>query len=142
MFVTTQDDEYQDVYSWALIASAQDIAKWRRLAAEAVARLGGDREAQVLASLGVSELLSNIIKHVPDKACRLAVRAMDAWVYVHVFDTSRQVPAMTRPSWDAESGRGLWLLNSMVPTWGYECRADGKAVWFRVPLVRKVEVAA
>lgn len=137
MFVTTQDAEDQDVYSWALTASAQDIARWRRLTAEAITGLGGDREAEVLASLGVSELLSNVVKHVPDKACRLAVRAVDAWVYVHLYDTSRQVPAMTRPAWDAESGRGLRLLNSMVPTWGYECRADGKAVWFRVPLARK-----
>ncbi|WBB63542.1 ATP-binding protein [Streptomyces sp. WMMC500] len=134
MKATAENTEGHAARAWNVTAEAQAIEQWRNAAAAATAELGGDADAVAIVRLGVSELLSNVAKHAEDKTCRLTVRVEETWVYVHVYDTSRQAPALTTPAWDAESGRGLWLLNSMVTDWGYECRADGKAVWFRAPL--------
>ncbi|WP_368732968.1 ATP-binding protein [Streptomyces alkaliphilus] len=130
-----EEAEEQKSYEWDLTVEVRELATWRRLVTGVVARLGGDEEAGRIAGIGLSELLGNVIKHVQNRACRLVIRAVGAWVYIHLHDTSHRVPAMTTPAWDAESGRGLWLLNSMVGEWGYTCRAEGKDVWFRVPLV-------
>jgi anti-sigma regulatory factor (Ser/Thr protein kinase) len=134
MKVTADNAEVHSARAWHVTAEARTIERWRNAAAAATAEMGGDADAVAVVRLGVSELLSNVVKHAEDKTCRLTVRVDEKWVYVHVDDTSRQAPALTTPTWDAESGRGLWLLNSMVTDWGYDCRADGKAVWFRAPL--------
>ncbi|MFF0723378.1 ATP-binding protein [Streptomyces sp. NPDC004134] len=134
MKVTAENAEGRSARAWHVTAEARTIERWRTAAAAATADMGGDADAVAVVRLGVSELLSNVAIHAGDKTCRLTVRVDEGWVYVHVYDTSRQAPALTTPVWDAESGRGLWLLNSPVADWGYECRADGKAVWFRVPL--------
>ncbi|WP_326797992.1 ATP-binding protein [Streptomyces sp. NBC_01808] len=134
MKVTADNAEGHSARAWRLTAEARTIERWRNAAAAATADFGGDADAVAVVRLGVSELLANVAEHAGNKTCRLTVRVDEGWVYIHVYDTSRQAPALTTPSWDAESGRGLWLLNSMVADWGYECREDGKAVWFRAPL--------
>jgi anti-sigma regulatory factor (Ser/Thr protein kinase) len=142
MIVATQCIEDGDGYTWALTASPKDIERWRAVAAETVAMLGGDQGAVALARLGVSELLSNVVKHVSDPQCLLVIGREGDRFRVTVHDRSTEAPAVTVPGWDAESGRGLWLLREMVRDWGYSYVSGGKAVWFRSPLVSMSEVAA
>jgi anti-sigma regulatory factor (Ser/Thr protein kinase) len=119
---------------WELVVRAADIALWRDEVATAVAGLGGDRNAVYLARLAVSELLGNVVKHVSDPRCRLVVEQDGSDVCIQVCDRSKAVPAVADPSWDAESGRGLRLLQEVVPDWGYVCFPDGKSVWVRLSL--------
>ncbi|MCK1796908.1 ATP-binding protein [Streptomyces sp. XM4193] len=127
-------DERRD-FSRELVAQPSGIEFWRRQVAHLVRELGGDPGAVAVARLGVSELLSNVCKHVGDRRCRLEVEREGAGVCVRLFDRSPQVPAVRVPRWDAEEGRGLWLLREMADALGYTCVPDGKWVWFRCLLV-------
>jgi anti-sigma regulatory factor (Ser/Thr protein kinase) len=142
MIVTTQGAQ-DHVRVWDLIAEATGIERWRNEAATAVRELGGDAAAVELVRLGVSELLSNVVKHAKaDPRCQLVVERDGENVRVQVLDCSTDVPAITVPDWDAESGRGLWLLQAMAADWGYLCLAGGKSVWFTGRLVRNSSEAA
>lgn len=140
--VTVQVAEGDEVHIWALTARPQTIERWRAVAAEAVAGLGGDQDAVMLARLGVSELLSNVIKHVADRRCQLVIAREGDHFRVTVRDRSPAAPAVTVPDWDAESGRGLWLLREMARDCGYTLLRGGKAVWLSHPLATMSEVAA
>ena len=84
--------------------------------------------------LAVTELVANVVRHVPDRRCVLLVlRVADgAGVRVEVGDDSRELPcAATELSPDEESGRGLALLDAVVDKWGVGPRSGGgKTVWF------------
>ncbi|MCZ7431788.1 ATP-binding protein [Streptomyces sp. WMMC1477] len=123
-----------DAWAWEFTASARGIARRRREVAEAVRALGGDVEAVAVARLGVSELLSNVVRHVPDTRCRLEVERVADDVCVRVVDRSAEPPVVSEPDWDTERGRGLWLLREMVTGFGHARAGGGKAVWFRCPL--------
>ncbi|MFD4570543.1 ATP-binding protein [Streptomyces sp. NPDC058467] len=82
--------------------------------------------------LGVTELVANVVRHVPDRRCALLVQRQEAGVRVEVADGCPRlpcVPAELAP--EAENGRGLLLLDSVVDKWGVEHAAGGgKTVWF------------
>ncbi|WP_079031926.1 ATP-binding protein [Streptomyces specialis] len=124
--------------SFAVTAAPHDIHRWRQLVTGVLAEWGAARAAVELACFGVSELLSNIIRHAGDRRCRLTLERTGSVVTVSVLDRSPRLPVVTEPEWDAESGRGLWLLRHMAGPgdFGHEPAAPpwGKAVWFRCHL--------
>lgn len=95
------------------------------------------------ASLVVSELVTNALKHaLPQNP----VREGEAPVRLHLMhwtsrlvcavrDPSRESPVTTGPNGDelaAESGRGLYLVESVSDSWGWHPLAGtlrGKVVW-------------
>jgi hypothetical protein len=52
---------------------------------------------------------------------------------VSVSDEDQRPLAPRRPSDEAESGRGLGLVEMLSSNWGVITRAGGKTVWFEVP---------
>ncbi|MFH9062950.1 ATP-binding protein [Streptomyces coeruleorubidus] len=82
--------------------------------------------------LGVTELLANVVQHVPDRRCALLLLRQPAGVRVEVTDGSDRLPVSpARPEPDAEGGRGLLLLDAMADKWGVSLwRGGGKTVWF------------
>ncbi|MBQ0890090.1 ATP-binding protein [Streptomyces sp. RM72] len=86
--------------------------------------------------LGVTELLANVVRHVPDRRCTLLLlRRMgggEGGVRVEVSDGSPRQPVPAGPvSEDSECGRGLTLLEAVVDKWGVEPGPrGGKTVWF------------
>ncbi|MFG2357783.1 ATP-binding protein [Streptomyces sp. NPDC048521] len=82
--------------------------------------------------LGVSELVTNVVRHVPDRRCTLLLARLTAGVRVEVTDGFTQLPLVTEgTSLDAESGRGLGLVDAVVGKWGVSRGIDGgKTVWF------------
>lgn len=131
MDATLRVDSRQPVYQWELRVRSQELEHWRDQVGCVLKELGGDASAVAVARLGVSELLSNVCKHVGDRRCRLVVEREGVSVCVRLFDRSPQVPAVRVPAWDAEEGRGLWLLREMADELGYTCTPGGKWVWFR-----------
>ncbi|MEU6381400.1 ATP-binding protein [Streptomyces sp. NPDC046909] len=81
--------------------------------------------------LGVTELVANVVRHVPDRRCEVVV-LRTAGVRVEVADGCPQLPSVPEglvP--EAESGRGLVLVGAVADKWGVESRGrSGKVVWF------------
>ncbi|MGV9451011.1 ATP-binding protein [Streptomyces sp. NPDC003635] len=83
-------------------------------------------------ALGVTELVANVVRHVPDRRCRLLVLRQEAGVRVEVADGCAEVPCMDSGlPLDSEGGRGLVLLSEVADKWGVDRRSGGgKTVWF------------
>lgn len=82
--------------------------------------------------LGVTELLANVVRHVPDRRCTLLLLRAAAGVRVEVGEGSARLPVVRDdlPP-DSERGRGLTLLGAVSDKWGVGPRGGGgKTVWF------------
>ncbi|MDQ1045115.1 ATP-binding protein [Streptomyces sp. V4I2] len=89
-------------------------------------------ELSDVVELGVTELVTNVVRHVPDRRCAVLVLRLAGAVRVEVADGVPELP-YTRPqlSVEAEGGRGLVLLDAIVDKWGVGPRSEGgKTVWF------------
>lgn len=84
------------------------------------------------AAMCVTELLSNVHKHVASPECELTLLAIEDGVRAAVADGDPRLPVAGEPDFRAESGRGLFLLSQMVDDWGAEATSDGKQVWFEL----------
>ena len=83
-----------------------------------------------VAALLTSELVSNAIKHERGESVLLVINGACGVLRVDVHDTSRALPvAMDVPA-DAETGRGLMLVDSLSSEWGFYRTPTGKAVYF------------
>ncbi|MEU1302257.1 ATP-binding protein [Streptomyces shenzhenensis] len=82
--------------------------------------------------VGVSELVSNVVRHVPDRRCVLLVQRRKSVVRVEVSDGSPDLPLISlQPPLDGEGGRGLLLVDAVADKWGVQPRpGGGKTVWF------------
>ncbi|WP_369168997.1 ATP-binding protein [Streptomyces sp. R28] len=88
--------------------------------------------------LGVTELVANVVRHVPDLRCEVLIRRQTAGARVEVAATCGQLPALPA-GWspDAECGRGLLLLDAVVDKWGVDREpGGGKTVWFECGTTR------
>ncbi|MFF1476127.1 ATP-binding protein [Streptomyces sp. NPDC058301] len=100
------------------------------------------------AQLAVSELASNVIKHVGEGvAATLVLEAAADRLRIELHDKSHAVPTRTQAACDAECGRGLHLLAGLAMDWGTVLTATGKAVWCELslepaPQCRRVQRAA
>jgi two-component sensor histidine kinase len=68
--------------------------------------------------LAVTELLANVLRHVPDRRCELLVLRQPYSVRVQVSDSSAGLPTVSAPDSDSEGGRGLVLVEAMADEWG------------------------
>lgn len=82
--------------------------------------------------LAVTELVANVVRHVPDRRCALVLRRQGPGVRVEVTDGCPRLPRIPdRLTPEAEHGRGLLLLDAVVGKWGVEpVTGGGKTVWF------------
>ncbi|MCL2584136.1 MAG: ATP-binding protein [Streptosporangiales bacterium] len=87
------------------------------------------------ASLLVSELVTNAVTHDGVGAVTMAIRVARGRFRVDVHDTSSEMPdpELDTPV-DAESGRGLLLVDTLADEWGFYPTPGGKAVYFSLAL--------
>ncbi|WP_433547829.1 ATP-binding protein [Streptomyces sp. CA-294286] len=91
------------------------------------------------AELAFTELIANVVRHVPGRHCRMCILLCEGEVLrVEVAD---DCPALPRPSRTvralAEGGRGLLLVDAVTDDWGVEpLPGGGKTVWFECRAVR------
>ena len=86
------------------------------------------------AGLAVTELLANVIKHVPGASCTVLLLAQEGKLRVEVGDASPVVPVRRAAGpWD-EDGRGLAMVELITDAWGVERNQGrpGKTVWFEL----------
>jgi hypothetical protein len=71
-----------------------------------------------------------------NKEFRLRLRRGAASIWVEVFDADLRLPRIRSAAATDEGGRGLYLVDQLASRWGSRPTADGKAVWFELPLNR------
>ncbi|MGA4971970.1 ATP-binding protein [Streptomyces pseudogriseolus] len=119
-----------------LLSATPRSARLARLLTDAHLRdWGYDSEA---ARHVVAELAANAVTHgrVPGRDFRLAVYVVGHTLRVEVTDTrGDRLPQHQPPTTDAESGRGLLLVEALADRWGVsEDRFPRKTVWAELRL--------
>ncbi|MDJ1133409.1 ATP-binding protein [Streptomyces iconiensis] len=120
-------------------ASPQGASLARRLAASRLREWGYSTDVPALL---IGELVANAVEHChsPEGQFRLRVTATAA-LLIEVSDVcGTHLPALQQPSEDAESGRGILLVDVLAGEWGTRVDAapregkdaaprEGKTVW-------------
>ncbi|WP_240661189.1 MULTISPECIES: ATP-binding protein [unclassified Streptomyces] len=119
-----------------LLSATPRSARLARLLTDAQLRdWGYDSDA---ARHVVAELAANAVTHgrVPGRDFRLAFSMVDHTLRIEVTDTrSDRLPRRQQTAPDAESGRGLLLVDSLADRWGVsEDRFPRKTVWAELRL--------
>ncbi len=118
-----------------LAARPSSPAQARRFVADVLRRHGVNGITGVTGDcmLLTSELVTNALLYART-AVDLTVRFGPGLVRVAVGDESPLPPVPRSASAEAESGRGLALVEAISIAWGVEAAGRGKQVWFEVSL--------
>jgi serine phosphatase RsbU (regulator of sigma subunit) len=135
------------------------VSEARRFAAATFASWNMEPDQADLACLLVSETVTNAVLHAsvtpapagrrdefevnpgphPAQAHRpreftLRLRRGAEVVWAEVFDPDLRLPRLRSARATDEGGRGLYLIEQLATRWGSRPTAEGKAVWFELPL--------
>jgi len=85
------------------------------------------------AELLTSELVTNAIEHAGTLITVVAVCEHGELIVNVRDDGAAAAPIVGLAMPDAESGRGLHLVEGIAGRWGTAFHGEGKSVWFRLP---------
>ena len=85
-----------------------------------------------MTELLATELVTNAIRHV-GSPISLSVETHDDRIRVGVTDESADVPLLLTVDANTDHGRGIFIVNALADSWGYEHDDHGgKTVWFEI----------
>ncbi|MFD4858417.1 ATP-binding protein [Streptomyces atratus] len=76
----------------------------------------------------VTELLSNVYKHVDEHEAVVRLVPQGDTFLVCVSDQSWVLPSVREPDWDSTDGRGMFLISQIDPTWQTTITGTGKTI--------------
>lgn len=83
------------------------------------------------AELALTELVANVVRHVPGRRCSVLILRRPEGLRVEVADADPRTPHPVHGGDElAEGGRGLLLLEAVTDRWGTAPQGAGKTVWF------------
>ncbi|WP_051939987.1 ATP-binding protein [Phaeacidiphilus oryzae] len=130
--------------AWAVTASLparpQVVRHARRIARTALEAWGAG-ESSYAAETVVSELVTNALLYGRGPV-DLAIALTDEILRISVTDCGPALPLARSAGPDAQSGRGLQIVESLALSWEVLARPDGKTVSCVLPAVRSRPVAA
>jgi len=93
-------------------------------------------DATDTAALLVTELVSNAVVHANGPSLLLTVdETMTDVLHVAVRDGSQVIPRPQALDVRRTGGRGLFMVDALSTSWGWERLRTGKRVWFELPCV-------
>jgi anti-sigma regulatory factor (Ser/Thr protein kinase) len=112
------------------LAEPRELAGLRRVLRLHLS-LWGLPELIEAAQVCVTEMAANVIAHVgPGTPTTLAVAMKGTSLRIEMHDPdTRVLPVLLDASGEAESGRGMLLVDALAERWGVDLRRDVKAVW-------------
>ncbi|MFJ2771414.1 ATP-binding protein [Streptomyces sp. NPDC087300] len=97
----------------------------------------GMEELRDTAELALTELVTNVVRHVRDRRCDLLILRRKAGIRVEVADGCARLPGRAEQEGAelAEGGRGLLIVAAVTDRWGVRPvprggATAGKTVWF------------
>ncbi|WP_093799929.1 ATP-binding protein [Streptomyces sp. Wb2n-11] len=89
-------------------------------------------EVSDAAELALTELVANVVRHVPGRHCSVLILRAEDGVRVEVADTCPRLPKARSAGPLDDGGRGLALVEAVSDRWGVSpvLGRDGKTVWF------------
>ena len=81
------------------------------------------------AALVLSELVGNAVRHAEGDMMRVRLRRDGSVLRIAVEDASPHIPQVREPDWEAESGRGMVIIDALAHRWGCAPTGTGKVVW-------------
>lgn len=113
--------------------AVSSVGEARRFVRAILHERGVSPSATDVVVLLASELVSNAVVHARTD-CRVRCVVDDRHVRVEVHDDDPTTPSPQEAMPGATSGRGLLLVQGLSDRWGIDANADGKVVWFEVPV--------
>jgi len=107
------------------------VGRARRLVAAALAAAGHGEDVADVATLLVSEVVTNSVLHAGTEI-ELRCERRGGGVRIEVSDGSSMVPGVRHYDPDATTGRGLGLVSTLARSWGVRLHDHGKTLWFEV----------
>jgi anti-sigma regulatory factor (Ser/Thr protein kinase) len=120
--------------SLVLNNSSASAALARQFARVALTAGGYDDHTDTFELL-VSELVTNAVVHAQDpfaSSVHVRVVTRGSVVRLEVHDSELRLPTPRSPSLDEESGRGLFIVQTLATNWGTSCTSTDKCVWCEV----------
>lgn len=77
----------------------------------------------------VTELVTNVYRHVPGRWCEVTLLPQPGGIRVEVYDHSPVLPALRTADELSEGGRGLALVDLLSDKWDVSLHRVGKTVW-------------
>ncbi|WP_308013926.1 ATP-binding protein [Streptantibioticus parmotrematis] len=120
-------------YRLHLVVGAHSARHIRRIV-RAHLRLWGLRELTDAAELAVTELVANVVRHVPGRRCTIVLRRRGDALRIEVSDDFAGLPRVRDADVLDEGGRGLAMVGLVSRAWGIErdAHAPGKTVWCEI----------
>ncbi|MBT3151325.1 ATP-binding protein [Streptomyces sp. CHD11] len=84
------------------------------------------------AELALTEVVANVVRHVPGRRCRICFLLRPGGVRVEVADGCPRLPVRGGGEGLEEGGRGMVIVDAVTERWGVDvCPGGlGKTVWF------------
>jgi len=91
--------------------------------------LASEQTARDDVELVIGELAGNAVRHGATGTMLLRLVMTARYVRIELCENSPGRPVVRRPDLEAESGRGLWLVEALSDRWGVEPDRLGKRTW-------------
>ncbi|MCQ4209521.1 ATP-binding protein [Streptomyces longispororuber] len=125
-----QNCVFRKPWGLAFMAEPSEVAGLRRVMRLHL-RYWGLHHLVDAAQTCVTELVANVIAHVgPGTPTELALSMNGTYLRIEVQDPDlRALPTLLDAAADAESGRGMKLVDAVAHSWGVLLKAERKVVW-------------
>lgn len=137
---TARRREFTADHEWCttLTVTEEAVGEVRHNARTLLA-IWGAGEIEDIVLLGITELLTNVLRHTRSSRAVLRLQLTRGDVWVAVSDDDPRLPSVQPLDLQATSGRGLFLLKNMADAFGAARTPTGKKVWFQVSKARPAE---
>ena len=122
----------ENIANWLLAPLPPTVPRARRLVRQAMAGWDLPESIRETTELLATELVTNAVRyaHGPIELRMLRTRTL----LCEVRDDDHFLPILLEAGDLDEGGRGLFLVSQLALRWGVSRTANGKVVWFEMPL--------
>lgn len=116
-----------DLAEWNFVSDIALVGTARKLAQQQLDAWGIEDDVSFVATIIISELLTNAIRHGSEPIKLRLIRQEK--LTCEVIDGSSTAPHLQYALPDEEGGRGLFIISECASRWGVRQQSTGKTIW-------------